>query len=314
MGDGTAGWQADPTGRFEHRYWDGSAWTDNVSNAGVTSTDPFEPDAEPAGVAPDDPTTEQVATPTDATVQQPVASSDPTAAWPTPPAPPPPPTYTGPPPGDAGGPPPPGDRANRRVLVGAGILAVVAIVVAALLLGGGDDDGDDDVRAQLASQLRAGSGLSQSQAECVADAVVDDLGAERFKGVDFNADEPPPGLSEDLFDAAFDSFDKCEIDAADFGGDTSDTSDSTDDVQPNGTTETTDDDLIGGGSLPPDFEEQIAQIYEDSLGLPPDKAACLAGKMADAVSSGDLTQDEAMSDVFSYLSDCDIQLSEITGN
>lgn len=36
--------------------------------------------------------------------------------------------------------------------------------------------------------------------------------------------------------------------------------------------------------------------------------------MADAISSGDLTGEEAMSDVFSYLSDCDIELSEITGN
>lgn len=313
MTDGTAGWQADPTGRFEHRYWDGSAWTDNVSNAGVMSTDPFEPSGAAAAGATGEPSPGQPAPPTDATAQQPVASSDPTAAWPATPAPPPPPTYVAPPPpGEAGGPPPPGDRSNRRVLIGGGILAVVAIVVAALLLGG-DDGGDDDIRAKLASQLKDGSGLSQAQAECVADAVVDDLGADRFEGVDFSSDEPPPGLSEDLFDAAFDSFDKCNIDAADFGG-SSDTSDTTDAVQPNGTTETTDDDILGGGSLPPGFEDQLAQIYEDSLGLPADKAACLAGKMADAVSSGDLTQDEAMSDVFSYLSDCDIELSEITGN
>ena len=35
-----AGWQADPTGRHEHRYWDGARWTDQVSDAGVASTDP----------------------------------------------------------------------------------------------------------------------------------------------------------------------------------------------------------------------------------------------------------------------------------
>ena len=34
-----AGWLADPTGRHEYRYFDGSSWTDNVSNGGVTSTD-----------------------------------------------------------------------------------------------------------------------------------------------------------------------------------------------------------------------------------------------------------------------------------
>ena len=302
MGDGTASWQADPTGRFEHRYRDGSAWTDNVSNAGVMSSDPFESSGGATAGAPAEATAEQPVTPAEPTVQQPVATPDPTTTGWAPPAPPPPPTYVAPPPpGDAGGPPPPGDRSNRRVLIGAGILAVVAIVVAALLLGGDDDGGDDDIRAQLASQLKDGSGLSQAQAECVADAVVDDLGADRFEGVDFDAEEPPPGLADDLFNAAFDSLDACEIDPSDFDG-------------ASDTTDTTDEDILGAGSLPPDFEEQMAQIYEDSLGLPPDKAACLAGKMADAVTSGDLTEDEAMSDVFSYLSDCDIELSEITGN
>jgi DNA-directed RNA polymerase subunit RPC12/RpoP len=35
-----AAWQSDPTGRHELRYWDGAAFTDHVSDAGVTSTDP----------------------------------------------------------------------------------------------------------------------------------------------------------------------------------------------------------------------------------------------------------------------------------
>lgn len=33
-------WAADPTGRHEHRYWDGTAWTEHVSDGGVESTDP----------------------------------------------------------------------------------------------------------------------------------------------------------------------------------------------------------------------------------------------------------------------------------
>src|SRR5215216_1811101 len=36
------GWAADPCGRHELRYWDGAAWTDHVSDAGVTGRD--EPD------------------------------------------------------------------------------------------------------------------------------------------------------------------------------------------------------------------------------------------------------------------------------
>jgi uncharacterized protein YxjI len=35
-----ANWHPDPTGRHQHRYWDGTKWTDNVSDNGVTSTDP----------------------------------------------------------------------------------------------------------------------------------------------------------------------------------------------------------------------------------------------------------------------------------
>ncbi len=37
----TPGWQPDPTRRHEYRYWDGGTWTDDVSDNGVTSVDPF---------------------------------------------------------------------------------------------------------------------------------------------------------------------------------------------------------------------------------------------------------------------------------
>lgn len=35
-----SGWYADPSGRFELRYWDGSQWTEHVSRAGQQYTDP----------------------------------------------------------------------------------------------------------------------------------------------------------------------------------------------------------------------------------------------------------------------------------
>jgi len=35
-----AGWLADPTGRHELRYWDGTAWTAHVRDAGAQSGDP----------------------------------------------------------------------------------------------------------------------------------------------------------------------------------------------------------------------------------------------------------------------------------
>jgi len=36
-----AQWAADPIGRHQHRYWDGSRWTEHVSDGGVASIDPM---------------------------------------------------------------------------------------------------------------------------------------------------------------------------------------------------------------------------------------------------------------------------------
>lgn len=42
MSDTPANWYPDPTGRFDHRYWDGETWTEHVSRNGQASTDPLE--------------------------------------------------------------------------------------------------------------------------------------------------------------------------------------------------------------------------------------------------------------------------------
>lgn len=36
-----AAWYSDPVGRHEHRYWDGSTWTEHVSSRGVQGVDPL---------------------------------------------------------------------------------------------------------------------------------------------------------------------------------------------------------------------------------------------------------------------------------
>lgn len=46
MPEPTPNWYPDPTGRAELRYWDGEIWTDHISNAGTTGSDPA------AGVSP----------------------------------------------------------------------------------------------------------------------------------------------------------------------------------------------------------------------------------------------------------------------
>jgi hypothetical protein len=309
MTDNAAGWQPDPTGRFEHRYWDGSQWTDNVANAGVASTDAYAAAAAgigaagldetvatnaPAGDVPGGDVTEVTPTPdapADAawaapTIAQPAAPGSPTAAWPATPASPPPPSYTPP-----SGPPPTVSPtgSKRGLLIGGGMLAVVVLaIVAVLALGGGDDDNDED-RTAMISGLRD-SGLSDSEAECLADGLIDEVGADELKGEDFS--DQPDAVSDDVLQAELED---CDIDEQALGGDSED------------------DGVLDGTETPEGFEDMLSGVYED-MGIPADKAQCLADRIAESVGSGELSEEAAMSDFLSFFEDCDIDPSEITGN
>ncbi len=69
MVDAPAGWNRDPYGRHELRYFDGTSWTENVSDAGVQGVD------DPSGVPA--PPTSQVPV-----VQQPLAPTKKRLVWP----------------------------------------------------------------------------------------------------------------------------------------------------------------------------------------------------------------------------------------
>ncbi|MEQ1787784.1 MAG: DUF2510 domain-containing protein, partial [Acidimicrobiales bacterium] len=77
MTDTTPGWQPDPTGKHDHRYWDGTQWTENVSDSGVAAIDPYVPEAPQVPEAAEPPAPVEVE-PTMAD-----AEPDATAAWPT---------------------------------------------------------------------------------------------------------------------------------------------------------------------------------------------------------------------------------------
>jgi hypothetical protein len=145
------GWNPDPAGRHEYRYWDGSAWTDDVSDNGVTSTDPLAGAGGPAHpgdaapTAPFEPTQGYgAAGPADAGYGQPGA----------PPGYPPAGTGGFPPgPGGPGGPAPYGTGGGlppatpprsgppTGLIIGLVVAALAAIVaIAVLVTSGGDDD------------------------------------------------------------------------------------------------------------------------------------------------------------------------------
>lgn len=367
------GWMPDPSGAHDHRYWDGSQWTEHVSDAGVAAVDPYVP---PAPEAPAEAVAPPAPVEPEATVVDPAAGagSDPTATWPTAPsAPAPPPPYL--PAGpvvDSGG----SGGSKRGLLIGATILAAVVAAVVAVAAFGGDDK---DVRAQLASKLREEeSSLSGSQAECVADLIVDEAGEDAFADTDWDAADPPPELIGALLDVGLTRLaDECEISSDTFGAGGSDDGGETpstdggdggdggegsygsdpeldalyddcaagdyqacDDLffqspsdseyeqfgdtcgdrnEPSSTCvalygeDGGGDGFTDAGELPEDFEEIIADTYVAQLGLDRDKAECLAGKIGSAIRDGLLNEEEAFSEVFDYLADCDVSMEEISG-
>lgn len=268
MTDNAPGWRPDPTGRFEHRYWDGSRWTDNVANAGVASNDPYEASTAagledtsaadtPTEAGAGDPTV--VGAPADEpgtgwaapTAAQPTTPTDQTAAWPTSPPPPSFPPSSGPPPVASPG------GSKRSLLVGAGILAVVVLAIGAFLLLGGDDE-DDQIRTDLVAGLRD-EGLSLGHAECLADAIIDEVGAEELDGEDFSS--KPDAVSDGLLAQ---SLEACDIDEQALGG-------GGDEDDEDSTTTTAED--VGG-------DDEVADDYGDDPALDALYDDCEDGDMA----------------------------------
>ena len=214
MSDATGSWQPDPNGRHQYRYWDGSQWTDQVANDGVTTVDAPDPGSPPpADVAPADVASTEAAEPAveSSAPTEPTPSVEPTA--PVEPAaaamPPPEPTAStwGAPPTDPGattsmpvaggtvppgampptGTPPPSEppskkSSNKPALIIGGVLLLVLLGAGAFLLFGGDDD----TREQLISAM-VDDGFDREQAECIVDGSAEELGMDRLGELDSGA-------------------------------------------------------------------------------------------------------------------------------
>lgn len=92
-------------------------------------------------------------------------------------------------------------------------LAVLAISLIVSGCSGGDEVTDDDVAEDLSTELQRGpTGLSADDADCVAESLVEQLGADELTDVDFAADEPPEGDREELAAAVQQALSSCEVD------------------------------------------------------------------------------------------------------
>ena len=293
MTDGTAGWQPDPTGKHDHRYWDGSQWTDNVADAGVASTDPYDAAATAAGAG-------AAAAPLDPTVAEPTpAAPEPTAAWSTAPtAPAPPPPYT---PADAAG---PGDgESNRKLLIGGGVLAAIALAVLLFFALSDDDSGNENT--SLSGDVTTSSdGGSTDGAEEDLLALRDECAGGDFPACDdlyFRAD-----LGSDL--EKFGS--TCGGKADEQGGFCEETNGGRDEFPSDDAGGLTDGLSDGLGD---DYEDLLVETYED-MGLTREQAQCLAGKLVEAIEDGLIDETESATEFMAFLSECDVSLEDLGGN
>jgi hypothetical protein len=182
MNASAPGWQPDPSGRHEYRYWDGSTWTDDVSDAGLTSVDPAPGLAAPGSAVPGGPAPSGEPT----SVMDPTQGFAPTAAYGTPT----PGGSGGYPPADAGAGPggygpttgypaygsgavppgkPPRSGPSTGLLVGLGALALALIIAIVVVLTGDDGDGDE-----TSTSDPAGSATTEPDIDTPTTTVSDD--------------------------------------------------------------------------------------------------------------------------------------------
>jgi hypothetical protein len=95
--------------------------------------------------------------------------------------------------------------------------AVVLILGLSACGGSGGKSSAADIKDKIADQF-VDSGLEKDAADCFADVIVDEIGADKLNDVDFSAEQPPAGLADDLADAAAKATDDCDLDPTSLDG------------------------------------------------------------------------------------------------
>lgn len=104
-------------------------------------------------------------------------------------------------------------HAKRTVLAAPLSLALLVLLLAAC---GGGEASRADVEADIAAQLED-EGLDADQSACFAEVIVDEVGLDNVKDIDFSAKEPPAELEEELTSAAVRAGAECEPDLGSSG-------------------------------------------------------------------------------------------------
>jgi len=99
--------------------------------------------------------------------------------------------------------------------------ALAALSLGFGLVACGDDEGGDadDLKAELSEEFQDdGAGLDEGDADCFAEVIVDEIGADELADVDFSAESPPAELEDEFAAAAQKAIADCDIDPESLGG------------------------------------------------------------------------------------------------
>ena len=105
---------------------------------------------------------------------------------------------------------------RRTPAIGFVLVLALSLGAGACSSGGDDDDDPEDVRKKLSEELREGdSTFTKAQADCFADVLIDEVGADEIADVDFSDPEPPEELQEAFASAAVKAVADCNISLTD---------------------------------------------------------------------------------------------------
>jgi hypothetical protein len=97
------------------------------------------------------------------------------------------------------------------------LLAVTAAALLSLAACSGGSDGaksEEDIHDSLAQRFED-DGLTEEQAGCYADLVIDEVGLDALREADVGDEEPPEAEQEAYAAAALRAVDECDITSAD---------------------------------------------------------------------------------------------------
>lgn len=93
------------------------------------------------------------------------------------------------------------------------LLTAAALVLTLTACGGGATDPNEaEIKADLSATFQKGEPpLTEEQADCLAELVIDQVGVKQLNDVDLSADEPPEEIADELAVATVRARDECDI-------------------------------------------------------------------------------------------------------